>query len=218
MTPYRRPHIPPRKYFTPEGTPIHYGERWAGLDGPPEDTYSVTHNPGRFAPLHDIADALIQWLDQNFQATAEEDTAFASDLLHPTEDVQRSIRITPTEPGSAPLTFVLTSVPSVLIHAGLLVDLRFPSCGCDACDETWESAAEDMEWHVHRVVFGEFTERVSRRITGTEFHSGFSDADGCRRSMTQARGYPQVRLNAARKLLAGGHSWDPWPLVEEGTA
>ena len=48
--------------------------------------------------------------------------------------------------GSAALTFVYTSFPSVLVQAGLLHDFSFPSCGCDACDETWESSADGLEW------------------------------------------------------------------------
>ena len=42
---------------------IEYGNRWASRGGtPPEDSYSVDEHPERFAPLHTVAAALIDYL------------------------------------------------------------------------------------------------------------------------------------------------------------
>lgn len=56
--------------------------------------------------------------------------------------------MTPAAADAAVLTFVFTDYPGVIVHAGLLHDFLYPVCGCDACDETWQSVAEDMEWNV----------------------------------------------------------------------
>ncbi|MFT4125119.1 MAG: DUF6226 family protein [Gordonia sp. (in: high G+C Gram-positive bacteria)] len=34
---------------------------------------------------------------------------------------------------------------AVEVSAGATRHVVYPSCGCDACDETWEDAADDME-------------------------------------------------------------------------
>jgi Family of unknown function (DUF6226) len=177
VTGYVRPRIPPQVFRDASGEVIEYGERWAG-HSPPDDSYSVTSNLQRFAPLHTVADELIRYLSAMYDVEVTEDPAFAADLMHERHDIVRAVRLTPRERDAATLTFVLTSFPSVIIHAGVLQDFLYPICGCDACDETWESFADEMEWQVLAVVAGRYRETVrSGRWVGMSLES----VDGSRR-------------------------------------
>ena len=114
----------------------------------------MVSNPGRFAGLHAIADALISHLEGTYAIDVREDPALAGDLLLPDPDVRRAVRLTPHHAGAAPLTFVFTGFPGVIVHAGVLHDFPFPACGCDACDETSESTADRLEMLVLGVAVG----------------------------------------------------------------
>ena len=161
MTAYVRPVIKQQVFRDTSGDVIDYGDRW-GMDGPPEDTYSVDTHPERFRPLHSIADALISHVIDSYDVTMLDDPEVAKDLLHERTNVLRAVRITPHRERAAPLTLVITSYPGVEVHGGELSDGSFPSCGCDSCDDSLEMIAELLEEFVLAVVEGRFWERVGR--------------------------------------------------------
>lgn len=209
--PYVRPAIDAPVFRDASGAVIDYGNRW-DIDEPPEDTYSVTSNLERLAPLHTIADALIAHLVSNFDGTVEASADCAADLLHEREDVIKAVRVTPASAQAATLTFVFTSQPSVIVHAGVLQDLLYPVCNCDACDESWWNQADEMEWQVQAVVAGGFLERFTRgprvkyymdlRCRDASIGSGGSKLSEHTRDLT----------HAARKVLKGlPDGWQPWP-------
>jgi hypothetical protein len=66
---YQRPSIDARVFRNADGLLIDYGNRWAG--SPPEDTYSVDTHPERFAPLHEVADALITHVCDSYDVEVE---------------------------------------------------------------------------------------------------------------------------------------------------
>ena len=125
---------------------------------PPDATYSVITHPERFAPLHTVADALLDYLTKQYEAAAIEDPSFAADLMDGQSDVLRAVRIRPQNTSAAPLTLVFTAFPGVVVHAGVLHDFPFPDCGCDACDETVESASDGLEELVMAVAEGRYRE------------------------------------------------------------
>jgi len=145
MTDYTRPAIEPQEYRDEFGAVIRYGTRWSG--SPPDDSYSRASNPDRFAPLQTIAEALIQHLRTAYRAHASSTTNLVS--------------VTPEHPDGAPLVFRFTDFPGVVIRAGVRYSAAFPACGCDACDETWQQAADDMERLVFAVTDGGFSERIT---------------------------------------------------------
>ena len=112
MNEYRRPTIPVEIYRDELGTPIDYGNRWGGACAP-EDAYSRVSNLQRFAPLHAVAMALIEWLQDTFDVTLAQGPSVASDLLRMPHEVISAVRVVPREPAAAPLTFVLTQFPGV---------------------------------------------------------------------------------------------------------
>src|SRR4051812_29452694 len=84
------------------GAVLAYGSRW-GWDGPPPATYSLVSHPERFAPLHLVADAVIEHLQEAYDVQVHWDSAYASDFLRP-PDLTRVARVTPNDTAAAPLT------------------------------------------------------------------------------------------------------------------
>ncbi|MCR2816626.1 DUF6226 family protein [Microbacterium jiangjiandongii] len=213
MTDYVRPDVAPQTFTDDAGTTVVYGNRWE--QSPPSDSYSVVSNRERFAPLHAVADALIAWLDETFDVAVVDDPAASDDLLRLPASVTRAVRVTPRDPDAAVLTFVFTAFPGVILHAGLLHDFPFPVCGCDACDETWERGADELEWTVRTVVEGGFAEGIDRRRELSVFFSldepGVASSSGSGR----AEDYPADRLLVAAPLLPRDELWAPWPFLDD---
>ena len=212
LPPYVRPALPEATYYFDDGAPIPYGRRW-GDGGPDSESYSVESHLERFAGLHLVASALIAHLAATYDVEDHEDPAHAAEPLMEARDVLEAVKVTPRSAGAAPLTFVLTGYPGVVVHAGVLHDFTFPVCGCDACDETVRTTADRLEMLVLSVAAGGFAERypVGRRrwseyaltaFDGSGSESGKSEpvaaADRLREAEIRLRGVP------------GG--WNPWPL------
>ncbi|HKP05692.1 MAG TPA: DUF6226 family protein [Microbacterium sp.] len=216
MPAYLRPEVPPAVFVDAFGEPIAYGERWDG-GSPPDDTYSVTSNLERFAPLHEVADALIAWLREGYDVTVEDSLDVATDLLRVPGSAIRAVRVGPRGETASPLTFVFTSFPGIHLHAGFLVDASFPSCGCDACDETWERCADQLEETVFAVVDGGFSEGF---VDGAELPVSFrlQFAGGWRGGTSRAQDQPADRLEAAKPALLSGRTWAAWPRRPGGAA
>ena len=210
MNEYRRPLITAEDYRDDQGEPIDYGNRWGG-GSPPDVAYSRLSNLARFAPLHTVAIALIDWLQSTFDVDVEHSPLAAGDLLRVPDDVVRATRVVPRDPSAASLTFVLTRFPGVSVHAGALHDFRFPGCGCDACDDNATTVADELEWTVRTVVSGGYSERIDSwpgrwveyRLDepGARMHSG----------RDRTNGLPGERVTSARAALPAQGKWSPWP-------
>lgn len=212
MTTYIRPAVPEQVFRDAAGEVIRYGERW-GNELPPDGSYSVTSNLERYLPLHTIADALIAHLVENFAVTVSDDVAHAADLMHTRTDVIRTVRLTPTNSDGAPLTFVFTSFPSVIVVAGAVTQMLFPFCGCDACDESWEYAASEMEWKVLAAASGGLSES-QKTDNPPSFESEIVSADGSSKSgdgdiMTELA-IPERIHSAVSALAAVPRGWTAW--------
>jgi hypothetical protein len=209
---YVRPEIVDPVFRDVRGRVIDYGRRWRG-ESPPEDTYSVESDLGRFAPLLEVADALIAHLPQVHNVRAEEGLDFAGDLLTRRVDVVRAVRLTPAADDAASLTFVFTSYPSVWLLAGEMTEFPFPICSCDACDETWWTQADRLEQVVFTVANGGFAEHV--RLGAAPAHGySLNQADGRQSGWTSADGVPLENLTAVNaRLDALSKGWRKWPLA-----
>jgi Family of unknown function (DUF6226) len=208
---YVRPAIQEQIFRDADGAVIEYGHRW-GIEGPPTDTYSVDSHPERFAPLHLIADALIDYLKRTYQVAVSDDPRFVQDLRHPLNDAVRAVRLVPAAADAAEITFVFTAYPGVVVHAGLLHDFVYPMCGCDACDETWQVVADELESIVQIVASGGYREEVRRIGQQTRIACDLRATDGSHNSSSWVEAGPGADiLDAAARLneLPGG--WAPWP-------
>ena len=212
MSSYSRPPFPELTFRDAEGHVIAYGDRWPDGDGP-DDTYEVVSHPERFEPLHTIADALVEHL------VAEYDVAIADtpDPARPEfrrndgSGFERCVRLVPSDPSAAALTFLYYPFPAVTVHAGLLHWEPFPGCACDHCDETADGAADELEQLVFAVVDGGLGEQLS---SAREERIELRSADG---EMNQSSFGPEPNLttdevaSVRTKLERIDGWWAAWP-------
>lgn len=213
VPPYVRPSLPEATYYSEDGAPIPYGHRW-GEDGPDSESYSVDNHPERFAGLHLVARALIAHLTAVYDVEVHKDATHPADLLLEARDVLEAVKVTPRSSGAAPLTFVLTGYPGVVVHAGVLHDFSFPVCGCDACDETVQTTADRLEMLVLSVAAGGYAERypIGRR-RWSEYALTAFDGSGSEGGKSEPVPAPADRLREAEVRLRGvTGGWNPWPL------
>ena len=141
---YRRPYLDIGEFRDERGAVIDYGNRWEST--PSNASYSVEPYPERFAPLLVVARALIDYVATTYDAAT---------------DISDEAAVFLPAGQAARLRFELDSESyTVRLEAGALAKYSFPSCGCDACDESVEDLAEDLEQTVFAVVSGRLIERV----------------------------------------------------------
>lgn len=132
--------------------------RW-GDEGPPTEAYSRVTNPERYQPLHPFAEGLLERLKTEFEVESETRPGLDAEL-----EVNRLarplVRLSPMDPDAAPITVGFTTFPGVIARFGRWHSEAFPRCGCDACDETVESAIERFALLVADVTEGRFSETV----------------------------------------------------------
>jgi hypothetical protein len=199
---YVRPVLPLLDFHDESGEVIRYGHRWP--DGiAPEESYSRESHPERFAPLSLVVDALVEHLRREYTVEVRREAGEGATeriVLAPARGAQ--IAITP-------------AVPSVCVDAGALFHAIVPSCICDACDETAETAADELERIVLSIAAGGFREKypVGRRAwLYTEIRS--PDGDRRETSSGPAPEVPAEDRERATALLRGLDDgwWPAWPL------
>lgn len=198
------------------GEPIPYGDRW-GVDGPPERTYSRTRHPERFEPLIAVSRALVDHLDATYDVDVEVSDGLPDDapetireFEHGQVRVVRTTTVVPRHGLCAPLVIAETSFPSVLVAMGAAGLERAPACGCDACDESLENSAEELENLIFAVANGRYQERYSW-TEGIEIVVGADE--GARWSRTPRHAADKDRVDALKQSqrLRHGERWMPWP-------
>lgn len=204
MPEYTRPVVVARQFQDESGAVIGYGKRWDG--SPPENAYSRVSNPERFAPLQTVADALIEHLQLGYL------TGVAA-LENSSPDTTKLIVVTPERPDAAPLVFRFTNFPGVEVRAGVRYREAFPFCGCDACDETWGGAADEMERLVFAVSDGRFSERIvfPNRDSATVEHRIEGPGQHVRAGIQHGvQPDPALGEDAARLDRLPNGRWQPW--------
>lgn len=131
-----------------DGNVIEYGNRpWRG-DGPPDWAYNSTSNLDRFAPLHRVAEALVEHLVAVYQVNVSEGRDHAAGLEPEPPDFVRLVRLETNGTSGEPMTIVFTSFPGVVLYPGSRFPEGFPACGCDACDDSVDDVADSLEERV----------------------------------------------------------------------
>jgi hypothetical protein len=141
MTSYSRPALDLPAFRDDRGAVIPYGRRWETEEAP-ESTYSVAAHPERFAPLVDVATALLAHLEATYDVTRHVDG-----LTH---------RLVPVATDAAPLSMTFHD-HTVTCTAGISTDIAW-ICTCDHCDEDVLIAADTLEEEIDAVVHGRFRE------------------------------------------------------------
>lgn len=162
MTKYVRPAIAEQEFRDAGGHVIPFGNRWDDYDQKPDDAYSVVTNPERFDPVVTIAEALIAHLTATYDVDVVESVAPTQDVSDVPADPVRGVQMRPHNDQAAPMEFRFSGT-GVEVHAGVLLHLKFPVCGCDACDETWLRCADSLEENVFAIVQGRLVEKIGWR-------------------------------------------------------
>ena len=184
------------------------GGRW-GLEGPPPEAYSRVTNPERFAPLHPVAMAHLQRLQEEFDVARVEDYEPVRGLTQ--VDLARpSVKLTPTDSKAAPILVAFTKFPSLIVRCGLFAESGFPTCGCDACDETAEGEQEKLELLMDAVVKGQFSESIRIPLWGEARVNWEFQSNG--RRMGGGERIARSRARAVVSGLSRTIEWAPWPL------
>ncbi|WP_291382187.1 DUF6226 family protein [Demequina sp.] len=216
MEQFVRPVIAPQEFRNADGRVVPYGERW-GMGSPPDDAYSVLTHPERFQPLHEIARALIAYLERNYDVAVSEDPAHLADLpreMVTATSATTAVRLTPGNPNAAPITVTFTPHPGIVIIAGVLYVEPFPACGCDACDDTWKSESDRLESEVFAIVAGGLTEQPPT-MRHRSFRHRLTRADGWSSGEVNTDGFsPERRASARERLKELGGSWAAWSVRE----
>ncbi|KJL34015.1 DUF6226 family protein [Microbacterium oxydans] len=202
--PFVRPALEIPVFLDDDGRVIDYGSRWAG-GSPPDDAYSRVSHPERFAPALAAVDALIDHLE----------TWYVVDVDRAVEPSgSRVVHLRPTT--GAPITLTMSATgESIGIEAGALFSEIVPSCTCDACDESADSVAEQVEETLLSIAAGGLREvfPVGQRRSA---HIRIRTVDGGGRSSAgePGRSVPAARLDAAAELLGSLSDgwWPAWSL------
>lgn len=167
--------------------------------------YSRVTEPGRYAVLHETAEALLDKLAAQYVVERRE----SQEALDPAKAPVRVVRLIPHTPAAAPLAIAFTDFPGVILRLGRWYEESFPACGCDACGEQPDDLVADLRTQVDAHVEGGLWERVRRgmtsswsetRLIGPDFSSG-------RSAPLDARDARAAR----RDGFAAPVQWAPWP-------
>ena len=169
------------------------------FEPPDEEAYGRVTNPERFQPVVTAARSLIKHLVDNYEVGRSAGTA-AEDFPGTAVPAIETIRLTPKV--GVPLVFMITDFPGVVVRFGEWGNFPgFPSCGCDACDESPDDVIEDLNRQVSAAVNGNYAETLTKRKLTLEFRY----ARGSQRSESTLR-----RGEWRQYGSLGTHTWPPW--------
>ena len=156
-------------------------------------------------------------LQSEYEVTLEEGIGLDAEL----ERVPLSrptMRLTPLYESSAPVTIAFTDFPGLEVRVGHWVTERFPTCGCDECDEMPEEEFKSLTELLGNVVAGRFRESMRLHPDGPGWSNReFWNEDG------PSRGGSLVSREKAARILDGKAEivvvWTPWqPRVPASSA
>ena len=199
MKPFVRPTIDIAVFRDADGDVIDYGRRWwpTGDEGP-DDTYSVTLHPERFAPLRVVAEALVEHLERTYDLTR---STFGDD-----------IHLVPAHEEAAPLVFRSVSSSPVTCTAGIATDIAW-FCPCDHCDEDLMVAIDRLEREVAMVAGGRLREWLEETDDGWWVRHRFvttDDDDDSHGSSTRVARDQEAHQQEVFRTVP--FRWAPWPL------
>ena len=188
------------------------GGRW-GPEGPPPEAYSRVTNAERFRPLHGAMLEIIGRLENDFEVEREDGYGLDEELEKGLELAGPSVRLNPRNAGAAPIGVVFSNFPGLHLRFGRWYKEPFPSCGCDACDESAEGEIERLAEMVEDVTAGRFREALRRPLIpflgSAWWETKMWSPDG-RRSIRRSR----VDRRSADRMSGGRRrlvlDWESW--------
>ena len=190
-----------------------YGYAKCGrAEAPEHQAYGRVTNAERFVSLHSAMLEIIGRLKNDFDVERTEGYGLDEELEQGLDLARPGVRLDPSDSDVAPIAVVFSTFPGLNVRFGRWLNEPFPSCGCDACDESAEGEIERLNELVDDVVAGRFCEAIRRplisfRGTGLR-ETNFWSSVGRRTSRSPVDG---VR---AREIAGGGRrldlNWKPW--------
>ncbi len=209
---YTRPDVSFPEFRDDDSAVVPYGQRW-GVGMPPDDAYSAVHHSERFEVAWTLARALVDHLVVVYDVDVI-DAASLGDMRPSDEHLPDARGVLPGAPAAvrrlvprgqgAPLTVIESDLPCVTLLAGVTLRTSAPTCGCDACDESVEAMADNLEDFAFAIAKGSAWEAVADggvRV-GCGTGSGWS-----------ARTFAQRR--ELRALMQKAPVFAPWPTRAE---
>jgi hypothetical protein len=185
------------------------GHRW-GVEGPPLEAYSRVTNPERFASLHDVATELLARLELEFDAERADGYGLDPEVEEGITLARASVSLVPRDASSAPLVIAFSAFPGVRVRFGRWCIVAFPTCGCDACDETAEGKAERLKSMIDSLTEDRFEEAIRIRADGAPSKEWKSWSAGGRFAE-----WSQFDQSGARRLVDAGdratYALRSWP-------
>ena len=143
-------------------------EVWSAIgcehQDPPEEAYGRVTDAERFRPLHSATLQLMGRLEADFDIERVEGYGLDEELESRVGLARASVRLSPADPESAPITVVFSDLPGLVVRLGRWNTEYFPDCGCDACGGSAEEEIEQLTELVNCVTAGGFREAVQRPL------------------------------------------------------
>jgi hypothetical protein len=158
--------------------------------------------------LHRVALELLDRLHGEFDVERIEPYENDDDLDRYTRVplARTTVALLPRDPACAPLVVAFSSFPGLLVRVGSWYRAAFPSCGCDACDESADGEADRFQRLVRAVTTGHFREYLEPRGNGLLDHVCEWESAGQHRREKQLLESAQ----ASRLELSSTSRWKPW--------
>ena len=183
--------------------------RW-GAEGPPLEAYSRVTDAERFGSLHRVAAELLDRLEREFDAKRAEGYGLDPELEQSIKLARPSVSLVPREAGAAPIVVAFSDFPGIVVRCGRWCTAAFPTCGCDACDETAASEVERLESMIDNLTAGRFREAIKIPADGAAWQEYEFWSVGGRCAQRS-----QIDRARAQQLVAEGdgssYDWGPWP-------
>jgi hypothetical protein len=171
-----------------------------------EPPYGRVTNAARFAILHSVALEVLDRLEKEFDVERVEPYAHDEDLrgFARAPVARPTVALVPRE--GAPLVVAFSSFPGLLVRLGRSYRTAFPSCGCNACDESADGEADRFHELVRAVTRGQFREVVETGRDGSPTFVWEWESFGHHRREQQL-----IESAEASKIELGQTSqWKPW--------
>lgn len=169
------------------------------FDQPDQEAYGRVTNPERFQDVVEAARSMIADLVKTYRVESTPGN-WSVDFPDWTGSANEVIRLRPSQ--GAPLAFMFTEFPGVLVRVAEWCVEGFPACGCDACNESPREVVERLSELVDAAVEGRYEEELTKR-TITYTVSGQSGSSSTERRL--------VRGGWKRHSVPAVHRWPAWP-------
>ena len=164
------------------------------------EAYGRVTNPERYQIVVGAARDRIDDLVEAYQVESEagEPKADFPDWAGGSES---AVRLQPVR--GAPLAFMFTDFPGVVIRVGEWGVHAFPACGCDACDESPIEVVERLIDLVDAAIEGTYREQLTKRM----LRYGYPSRRG---ALSTEK--PLERGEWKRYGTPNMHNWPAWPI------